>query len=291
MVIYSGNPKAAQGRQAMQDNTDGALIVAEGPALRRADWAPRTAPVAASPSTRPEQAAENLAAVAAGAEPGERLGTKEELRLSCGVSVGTFNEALRLVQARGIVTVRPGRIGGVFASRQTPMVRLGNSVLALDEDATSVADAVRLRDALDPLLVEDALRHASAHDLTGMRQELKRMSKAVADLDSTAFIHANWALHARIAGVSPNAMLQSLYLSLLEIIESHTLSVQPVDEQPLPEYIAGRYDLHAALVDAIAERDATHALHLIREHNTTMTSPAKISVLPETVDATAGGAM
>jgi len=31
------------------------------------------------------------------------------------------------------------------------MVRLGNSMLALDDDAASVADAVRLRDALDPL--------------------------------------------------------------------------------------------------------------------------------------------
>lgn len=268
----------------MQDHTDGALIVAEGPALRRADWEPRTTPVGA-PSTRPEKAAEQLAAAAAAAEPGERLGTKEELRASCGVSVGTFNEALRLVQARGVVTVRPGRVGGVFASRQSPLVRLGNSVLALDEAATSVVDAVRLRDALDPLLVEDALRHASAGDLAAMRLELARMSRAVADLDGIAFIHANWALHARIAGVTPNAMLQSFYLSLLEIIESHTLSVQPVGEQPLPEYIASRYDLHAALVEAIADRDATRALALIREHNLTMTSAQRIEDLPEPADA------
>lgn len=254
----------------MQDHGDGSLIVAEGPALRRADWGPRTGSVGAPP-TRPEQAAEQLAAAASTAEPGQRLGTKEELRVACGVSVGTFNEALRLVQARGVVTVRPGRVGGVFASRQSPLVRLGNSVLALDKAAASVADAVRLRDVLDPLLVEDALRHASTADLTAMRHELGRMSKAVADLDGTAFIHANWALHARIAGVSPSAMLRSFYLSLLEIIESHTLAVQPVDEQPLPEYVADRYDLHVALVDAIAERDATRALALAREHNLTLT--------------------
>ena len=192
--------------------------------------------------------------------------------MRCGVSVGTFNEALRLVQARGVVTVRPGPGGGLFASRQSPMVRLGNSVLALDEDAASVADAVRLRDALDPLLVEDALRHASRGDVTAMRRELKRMRKAAADLDGIEFIHANWALHARIAEVSPNAMLRSFYLSLLEIIESHTLSVQPVAEQPLPEYIESRYDLHAALVEAIAERDEAQALALIREHNTTTTA-------------------
>ena len=252
----------------MQDHADGALIVAEGPALRRADWDRKAEP--AGPSTRPERAAEQLAAVAAAAEPGERLGTKDELRVSCGVSVGTFNEARRLAQARGVVTVRPGRVGGVFASRQSPLVRLGNSVLALDEAATSVADAVRLRDALDPLLVEDALRHACAADLFAMRRELKRMDRAVADLDGVAFLRASWALHARIACVTPNAMLRSFYLSLLEIIESHTLSVRGVDERLLPDYIADRYDLHAALVDAIADRDLSRALALVREHNLTM---------------------
>ena len=269
----------------MQDNGDGSLIVADGPALRRADWEPRTAPVGPPSSTRPEQAAEQLVAAAAAAEPGERLGTKEDLRASCGVSVGTFNEALRLVQARGVVTVRPGRVGGVFASRQSPLVRLGNSVLALDEAAASVADAVRLRDALDPLLVEDALRHASADDLAAMRHELERMTTAVADRDGIAFIHANWALHARIADVSPNAMLRSFYLSLLEIIESHTLSVQPAEEPPLPQHIASRYHLQAALVEAIAYRDGARALALIREHNMTLSSPQQVEDLPGPVAA------
>jgi DNA-binding FadR family transcriptional regulator len=240
-------------------------MVADAPALRRADWEPRTAPAA----TRPERAAELIASLAAAAEPGERLGTKDELRARCAVSVGTFNEALRLVQSRGVVTVRPGPGGGLFASRQSPMVRLGNSVLALDEDAASVADAVRIRNALDPLLVEDALRHAGRKHLTAMRRELERMRAAAAELDGTAFVHANWALHARIAEVSPNAVLRSFYLSLLEIIESHTLSVQSVAGQPLPEYIQSRYDLHAALVDAIADRDESRAAELIREHNTT----------------------
>ncbi|WP_280438343.1 FadR/GntR family transcriptional regulator, partial [Nocardia carnea] len=209
------------------------------------------------------------------ARSGDRLGTKEELRNRCGVSVGTFNEALRLAQTRGVVTVRPGPGGGLFASRQSPMVRLGNSVLALDEDAASVAEAVRIRNALDPLLVEDALRHASADDVQAMRREQDRMRIAATELDGTAFIRANWALHARIAESSPHAMLRSFYLSLLEIIESHTLSATTPADEPLPEYIESRYDLHARLVDAIADRDRAKAAELIREHNaTTVAGPA-----------------
>ncbi|GAB3456004.1 FadR/GntR family transcriptional regulator [Actinophytocola sediminis] len=224
-----------------------------------------------SVSTRPEQVAERLAALAAAAEPGDRLGTKAELRAHCGVSVGTFNEALRLVQARGVVMVRTGRVGGLFASHPSPTVRLGHAVLALDEDAAaaSVTDAGRVRDALDPLMVEHAVRFASVADLDSMRRALARMSAAADELDTTGFMRANWALHVAIAGASPNAMLRCFYTSMIELIESHTMSVEPAVEQPLADGLARRHRIHVALVDAITDRDERRAIALIHEHSDT----------------------
>lgn len=188
----------------------------------------------------------------------------------CEVSVGTFNEALRLLQARGLVTVKPGPGGGLFSAEQTPMVRLGNSVLALDAQEADVANAVRIRDSLDPLLIEDALWHASPADIAGLREHITAMEKAVGDADPVAFVHANWRLHAAIAAISPNVLLGSLYTSLLDLIEGHTLSVLPASEQPLDEYIAHRHTLHRDLIDALDRRDRDEALRLIHEHNTTL---------------------
>lgn len=222
--------------------------------------------------TRSEYAAVLLAALAEHSEPGARLGTKVELREWCEVSVGTFNEAVKLTQSRGYITSRPGPGGGIFASEQSMMVRLGNSVLALDGSATTVADAVRMRDALDPLLVEDALWHSSAADLSAMRDCLASMAAAIEAEDPTAFIRGNWALHARIAEVSPSTVLKSVYLGLLELVEKHTLAVHATEAQPLPEFIAYRYQLHESLVDAIETRDRGRALELIHEHNTTDTT-------------------
>jgi DNA-binding FadR family transcriptional regulator len=249
------------------------VMTTDPPALRRTDWEPR---LARRYPTRPEQAADQLATLAASLEPGQRLGTKDDLRASCGVSVGTFNEALRMVQARGLITVRSGPGGGLFASRQSPMVRLGNSMLSLSDDAASVAEAVRLRNALDPLLVEDAIEHASAHDVAALRARLDQMKVAAASADSTAFIRANCDLHARIAEISPSAILRSLYLNLLEIIDSHLLAVQPVDEQPLPDCIESRYQLHADLIDAIADHDP-QALRIIKELNTSAANLSPLS--------------
>ncbi|CAM5357739.1 GntR family transcriptional regulator [Streptomyces canarius] len=220
-------------------------------------------------SNRAEQAAERVAELVDSVPPGSRLGTKEELRTLCAVSVGTFNEALRLLQARGLVTVRPGPGGGLFSAEQSPIVRLGNSVLALDARQHDVTEAVRIRDALEPLLVEDALWHASPADVAGLREHIAAMAAAMDAADAVAFVRANWRLHAAIAAISPNALLSSLYASLLDLIESHTLSVLPAGGQPLGEYIAQRLALHRELVDALDRRDREEAFRLIREHSTT----------------------
>jgi DNA-binding FadR family transcriptional regulator len=231
-------------------------------AFRRSDW---EHPAGRS---RAEQAAEYVSGLAAAVLPGTRLGTKEEVRARCGVSVGTFNEALRLLQTRQVVAVRPGPGGGLFVTEPSPTVRLGGSLLELDAGAATVADAIRVRDVLDPLLIQDALWHASPADLAVLRGCLEPMAAAIATGDPAAFVHANWQLHAQIAAISPSQLLRSLYSSLLEIIERHTLSVLPADGTALPGYIEERFQLHAELVAALERRDAAEAGRIIARHNT-----------------------
>ena len=221
---------------------------------------------AGGPTARAELAAEQIAALAETAEPGSRLGTKDELRALCNVSVGTLNETLRLLQSRGIITVRPGPGGGIFTAEQSPMVRLGNSVLALDSHQTDVSDALRIREALEPLLIEDALWHASPADIALLREQLAAMEAAVTVNDLPAFKQANWRLHALIADISPSELLRSLYTNLLDLVESHTVSILP-GEEPLADYLSKRYAIHRDLVDALDRRDRPAALHLIDTHN------------------------
>ncbi|WP_234334238.1 FadR/GntR family transcriptional regulator [Streptomyces sp. NRRL B-1347] len=225
----------------------------EPPALRRGEWERPAA-------SRAEVAAQRIAAMVADAEPGERLGTKEELRATCGVSVGTFNETLRLLQSRGLVTVRPGPGGGLFAAEQSALRRLGNSVLALDTgtdtgqaDGKRAEEARRIRDALVPLLVEDALWHASPADVAALRQELAELAGAARQADAVAFAAADHRLRTRLAAVSPNSLLRSLYATLL-----------PVAEPDAAERLQGRYEHHVALVDALEARDRARALDLAR---------------------------
>lgn len=219
-------------------------------------------------ASRADDAVAYLSALAAEKNPGERLGTKGELQAASGVSKGTFNEALRLLAHRGTIRLRSGPGGGLFVSEPTPMARLGHSILTLDSDASNVGDAVRIRDALDPLLVADAVRHSSVADVEDLRACLGAMEAAVRGRDATGFLKANWALHRRIARITPNELLRSIYLNLLTLIDEHTLSVQGSRESSLDDYIADRLALHSDIVDAIDARDAARAATLMERHST-----------------------
>lgn len=117
-----------------------------------------------------------------------------------------------------------------------------------------------------------------------MRDILAEMSRAAAAGDPTAFVRANWHLHAAIAAVSPHPVLRSLYTSLLDLIESHTLSVLPAGEQPPADPIAHRHAMHADLIDAIADRDRDRAMSLIAEHNTS--NPSRHQLLNARAEGT-----
>jgi DNA-binding FadR family transcriptional regulator len=246
-------------RAVTRENTsDGDVADTGPPAYRQADW---------EPLRRPATVAEQLRSLAAEVGPGERLGTKEDLRTLWGVSVGTFNEALRMAQSRGVVTVRRGPGGGLFASTPSAVIRLGNAVLSLDQNAEAVAEAVRLRNALDPLLVRDVLANATSQDIEALQGAADRMREAADRADVEAFLRANWQLHARIAEINPGQILRSLYLGLLEIIDTHTRAAAAANGVAPREDLLARHQVHADLVAAIAARDP-RALELIEEHNT-----------------------
>lgn len=96
--------------------------------------------------TRPERAARQIAEIVRAAGAGSRLDTKGEIRQARGVSAGTFNEALRLAQSRGLVEARPGPPGAL----RRPAVAHGAAGQLgprAGRDETSVADAIRIRDS------------------------------------------------------------------------------------------------------------------------------------------------
>src|SRR3954471_16338210 len=125
-------------------------------------------PELAGPTTRGRSAADHLAVEIAAMQEGDRLGTKKELCARLGVASGTLNEAIRLLQERGLVTLRPGPKGGIFVARTDPIVRLGRTLLPLRAEPDLVAGAIEVQGSLQALAAVDALRHRTPDDVTAL---------------------------------------------------------------------------------------------------------------------------
>src|ERR1700729_1543342 len=73
-------------------------------------------------------------------ESGGRVRTKEDLRKRFGVAVATVNEAVRLLEMRGMIEARPGPGGGVFVARPEVRIAMMHTVLGFPPASTSYRD-------------------------------------------------------------------------------------------------------------------------------------------------------
>jgi DNA-binding IscR family transcriptional regulator len=128
--------------------------------------------------------------IAAGLEAGARLGTKDDLRKRFRVAVATVNEAVRLLETRGLIEARPGPGGGVFVARPAARIAMSHVVLGFRTGSTSYEECLELRDALEPLIDSHAARYHRARDIRELKRILKTMQASVDD--PAAFFKCNW---------------------------------------------------------------------------------------------------
>src|SRR5665213_581517 len=107
--------------------------------------------------------------------PGDLLGTKEQLRRRFGVAVATVNEAVRLLEMRGLIETRPGRGGGIFVATDSPGLALSHSTLRFKGGSSGFPDYLAVRDALEPLICREAARNHAADDIQALERILGQM--------------------------------------------------------------------------------------------------------------------
>ncbi|TQM43841.1 GntR family transcriptional regulator [Pseudonocardia cypriaca] len=207
--------------------------------------------------------------------PGSRIATMDELREQTGLGRATISEATRLLAERGTVDVKLGRSGGLFVAQPAAVVRLRHTLLSVSQDPARVRDALAVRDALEELIDVDAALHRTDRDV----RDLESIVTTMREQSSTRsdFLQANWALHRRIAEITPNELARDVYLGTMAQVES--LPGRPdADTADDAAYLSARVDIHAELVAAIAAGDALRTSRAVGAHRA-LTSP-KVEAAP-----------
>jgi len=203
-------------------------------------------------------------------QAGDRLPSERDLCQRFGVSRVTVREALRVLEASGLLTIRVGAHGGAFLT--TPSAeRLGEGLADLISLASlTAANVTEARTIVElgvlPLVVE----RASTEDVAALFAMVEEAERA---LDAGTYdIEMSAAFHIRLAECTHNPAIEMLLQSFhgpmrMSIEESHAqnpMSHRGVDEHRELTQAIEQHDLDAARRVMITHLDRTAAR--IRSH-------------------------
>jgi GntR family transcriptional repressor for pyruvate dehydrogenase complex len=191
---------------------------------------------------------------------GDRLPSERELCERFGVSRVTVREALRVLEANGLVEIRVGARGGAFVT--APSSRLvGEGISDLITLASLTAVVVtEARMVFELGIVPLVCERATQEDIAALYGICDRSSAALEGDEYPLELSAEW--HTRYAQSAHNRAVAMLVESL------HGPLIMSLERAREAAPLHGRrgVDEHRSLVDAIAERNVRRATELMSTH-------------------------
>jgi GntR family transcriptional regulator, transcriptional repressor for pyruvate dehydrogenase complex len=196
-------------------------------------------------------------------EPGQRIGTEQEMADEFGVSRPTLREALRLLSASHLIRVGRGRSGGVFVA-STPSEGMSRNVsesiaLMLAAESISMETLVDARLSLEVPLAGRAA--VNADDDVCNRLEAA-IEAAVGHRPGTPpFNAADSRFHQILAETAGNDLLLALTAWILEVLQPSLvahISLRVDAEQILAQ--------HRAILRAVRRHQRTAAERAMQAH-------------------------
>lgn len=182
-------------------------------------------------------------------EPGERLPSERDLAAALAVSRNVLREALRVVEATGLIFTKPG---------------VGRIVRRLEEGygaGTSLTDSLELA-TIDEVLETRVILECEIVALACERrteEESDGLVKAAAKQDTW---QDNLQFHVLIAEATHNTVLESLVFNHMDRLNR----LGQRDRYYSPEDAHLLLGEHTEIAIAIAERDAAKGSDLMRRH-------------------------
>lgn len=213
---------------------------------------------------------------------GERLPAERALAEQLGVSRPSVREAIRILEAMGIVRTAVGSgptAGATVIDR--PAAGLGAAVrLHLASGTLPVSDVVQTRTLLEAWAVGQAAARVGRagaggddggdHADDGARALLAEAESLLAGmsdpgLDSAEFIRLDQDFHVTLTRLAGNQLVEAIMLGLRAAVGSYVAA----GAERLPDWAGTRARLcaeHRGVLDAVSRGDAPVAERLVRAH-------------------------
>ncbi|WP_299849713.1 FadR/GntR family transcriptional regulator [uncultured Roseovarius sp.] len=218
--------------------------------------------------SRPVQVAEAIKdwVVEQGLQAGDRLPGEAELIERFAMAKGTIREAMRILEAQGLIKTRTGPGGGGFVhevSRQRAKALLGNYFYFKD---LTIGDIYQLRLALEPELAASLAGNLSEEVLALLEDNIAEYSEPAATLDEERQQHvASLRFHAVLAEQAKNPMLGFIIDFMVNLLSDLTVYRRLYSPPNLELWKQGR-DHQQRLVQALRNSDGDLARSIMTDH-------------------------
>jgi len=235
-------------------------------------------------TTRTEDVVRHLENLVLGElEPGSELPSETDLAGQLGVSRLTVREAVKALQARGLIEISRGRRPSVAYPNARPV---GDFFAAMiRRDPRQLLDLLEVRRALEVHIASLAALQAGRAPVAAMELALDAMRRTARDPTPDAVNAADVRFHEALAAASGNqllaflieAMEPSLHASRLQSLRGHLARGGTVDD-----VIAQ----HERILARVRARDPKGAAAAMREHLSQTARDLRAAfALADTVDA------
>lgn len=194
----------------------------------------------------------------AGLAPGDWLGTENELAERFGVSRITIRDAIRTLEASGIVDVKVGARGGIRIAEGNPDRFTESLAIQLRILGVTWDEVVELREAVEPLSAGLAARRRTEEQLDRLRGLVEGARKTVRD--PAEFTRLALEFHLVLAEASGNRVLYATLLALRGTEQRHHAARTSLTRA---RRIAR---FHGQIFDAVRDKDAKRATELMQQH-------------------------
>lgn len=191
-------------------------------------------------------------------KPGDFLGGEKDIAARAGVSRIVARDALRTLEALGVVEIRMGAGGGARVAAGNPRRCAEGLAIQLALAGVRPGEILDAQRAVECEAAALAAEHASPEDLARLERLLDEASALLGDLD--AFTRASQEFHLALAEASGNRVLVFQLVSLQHVS-------WPRRNRTLTQAVARLVlETHRALLRLVAARDAAGARALMDEH-------------------------